>query len=56
MKVLHILPYVPQPASFGGALRNWHILKHLHQNHDVTIAGYSEIGDLNLLYKKIAGY
>lgn len=55
MKVLHILPYIPQPASFGGALRNWHILKHLHENHDVTIAGYSEIGDLNLLYKKLPG-
>lgn len=55
MKVLHILPYIPLPANFGGALRNWHILKHLYNRHDVTVAGFSEMGDLQLLQEKLPG-
>lgn len=48
MKVLHIFPYLPTPANFGGAMRTYHILKHLVENHDVTVAGFSEKGDINL--------
>jgi len=40
MKILIILPYIPTPPTFGGALRNYHILKHLTQNHDVKVAGF----------------
>ena len=46
MKILHLLPYLPTPANFGGALRVYHILKHLVANHDVTVAGFCEHGDL----------
>lgn len=45
MKILHLLPYIPTPPTFGGALRIYHILKHLHKHHDVTVAGFSNSGD-----------
>lgn len=45
MKILHLLPYVPTPTNFGGALRIYHILEHLHANHDVTVAGFANTGD-----------
>jgi len=37
MRILHIMPYVPVPPDFGGALRMYHILRHLVQHHDVTM-------------------
>jgi sugar transferase (PEP-CTERM/EpsH1 system associated) len=37
MKVLHIIPYIPVPPIFGGALRVYHILRHLVQHHEVTV-------------------
>ncbi|MGM0588476.1 MAG: glycosyltransferase family 4 protein [Bacteroidota bacterium] len=45
MKVLHLFPYLPTPPTFGGALRVYHILKHLVRHHDVTVAGFQEYGD-----------
>ncbi|MEX0648463.1 MAG: glycosyltransferase [Balneolaceae bacterium] len=45
MKILHLYPYLPAPPTFGGALRIYHILKHLTEYHDVTVGGYSEHGD-----------
>lgn len=48
MKILHLLPYLPTPAKFGGALRIYHILNHLEKNHDVTVCGFNESGDLEL--------
>lgn len=47
MKVLQLLPYPPTPPTSGGALRMYHILKYLTRNHDVTVAGFSENGDLS---------
>lgn len=52
MKILHLLPYLPTPPTFGGALRIYHILKHLSKYHDVTVAGYWEEGDKNLFMEK----
>jgi len=52
MKVLHILPYNPVPANFGGALRMYHILKHLNRYHDVTVAGFGYIGNLEKFYQE----
>lgn len=46
MKILHLFPYLPTPATFGGASRIYHILKHLVGHHDVTVAGFRERGDL----------
>lgn len=40
MKILHLVPYNPVNPSFGGALRVYHVLKHLLANYDVTIAGF----------------
>jgi polysaccharide biosynthesis protein PslH len=48
MKILQIFPYLPTPATFGGAKRTYHILKHLAGHHDVTVAGFSEYGDPDL--------
>lgn len=41
MKILYLLPYSPAKPTFGGSLRIYHILDHLCQNHDVTVAGFS---------------
>lgn len=46
MKILHLFPYLPTPATFGGALRIYHILKHLTCRYDVTVSGYCEIGNM----------
>lgn len=48
MKILHLFPYLPSPPTFGGALRVYHILKHLSQNHEVTVGGFCENGDMKL--------
>ena len=40
MRVLLLLPYSPIPPTFGGALRNYHLLKHLVRRHDVTVLTY----------------
>lgn len=42
MKILNIMPYVPIPPSFGGALRMYHILKHLVKYHEVTVLTFGE--------------
>lgn len=52
MKILHFFPYLPTPATFGGALRVYHILKHLSENYEVTVAGYCEYGDMDLFKKE----
>lgn len=41
MKVLYLIPYSPANPVFGGALRIYHLLKHLCTYHDVTVAGFS---------------
>ena len=46
MKILHILPFLPTPPDFGGALRVYNLLKHLYEHHDLTVAGFSDHGDL----------
>jgi len=46
LKVLHLIPYLPTPPDFGGALRIFHLLKHLYENHDLTVAGFNEKGNL----------
>lgn len=46
MKILHLVPYIPVPPNFGGALRIYHILNHLHKNHEVTVAGFGTTGDM----------
>lgn len=51
MKILHLLPYIPTPANFGGALRIYHILNHLTKNHDVTVAGFGNSGDLEKFHE-----
>lgn len=40
MKILHLFPYIPAPPTFGGAIRIYHILKHLSKNHEVTVAAF----------------
>lgn len=41
MKILYVFPYNPVNPTFGGALRIYHILRHLCNHHDVTVAGFS---------------
>jgi len=52
MKILHLMPYLPTPANFGGAIRMYHIFNHLQKHHDVTVAGYAESGDENLFHQE----
>ncbi|MBI1806210.1 MAG: glycosyltransferase [Ignavibacteria bacterium] len=40
MKILFTLPYVPVPATFGGAMRVFHLMKLVSQRHDVSIITY----------------
>ena len=40
LRVLALLPYSPIPPTFGGALRNYHILRHLVRHHDVSVLTY----------------
>lgn len=40
MNVLSVLPYSPVPADFGGALREFHLLKALCKEHTVTVLCY----------------
>lgn len=48
MKILHVFPQIPTPPTSGGALRVFHILKHLSLNHDVTVVGFNQNGDTEL--------
>ena len=38
MNILHLMPYSPDPPIFGGALRMHHLLNHLAERHQVTLA------------------
>lgn len=37
MKILHVMPYVPVPPIFGGAMRVHHLLAQLLQRHEVSV-------------------
>lgn len=45
MKVLHMLPYLPVPKDFGGALRIYHLLRHFHDHHETTVIAYGHKGN-----------
>lgn len=45
MDILHLMPYSPFPLNFGGALREYHILKNLTREHRVTVATYGDPED-----------
>ena len=45
MKILHIMPYTPYPPIFGGALREYHLLKNMAKNNHVTLVTYGGPGD-----------
>ncbi|HKI46203.1 MAG TPA: glycosyltransferase family 4 protein [Balneolales bacterium] len=51
MKILHLLPYIPVPANFGGALRIYHVLKYLAENYDVTVVGFDNTGDRRTFFR-----
>lgn len=60
MKILSIMPYSPVPPDFGGALREYYLLKSLASEHDVTVLTYgnheqcltlrNEFGELDHVY------
>jgi glycosyltransferase involved in cell wall biosynthesis len=45
MKILQLMPYVPVPPDFGGALRIYHIVNHIRKYHDLTVAGFCDMGN-----------
>ncbi len=49
MKILHAMPYPPVPPTFGGALRIYHLLKHMSLRHNVTVVTYGGRDDYRLL-------
>ena len=51
MKVLHVMPYSPEPPIFGGALRNYHLLKNLVEYNQVTLVCFGT-PDVPLKLKK----
>ena len=54
MKVLHLMPYSPEPPIFGGALRTYHLLGHLVDRHEVTVVCFGTPGDSSRLKEKFA--
>ena len=42
MRVLHLMPYSPEPPVFGGALRIHHILEYLARHHEVTVICFAQ--------------
>jgi len=42
MKLLFVTPFVRVPADFGIAVRNYELLKHLTERHQVTVITYGE--------------
>ncbi len=40
MKILHLMPYSPFPMTFGGALREYYIMKNLAEEHELTVVTY----------------
>lgn len=44
-RILHLLPYLPSPVHFGGALRIHHILRHFADRHHVRVVAFADHGD-----------
>jgi len=42
VKLLFITPFFRVPADFGIGIRNYHVLKHLTERHQVTVITYGE--------------
>ena len=42
IKLLFVLPYIPLPTTFGGALRVFHILKLAARENEISIVTYGE--------------
>ncbi|HKJ33507.1 MAG TPA: glycosyltransferase family 4 protein [Balneolales bacterium] len=40
MKILNIMPYSPFPLFYGGALRNYYLLKNMVEKHQVTLVTF----------------
>lgn len=55
MKILTVMPYSPVPAIFGGALREYYILKSLASEHDVTLLTYGDEERKKMFYKQFEG-
>ncbi|MDP1676621.1 MAG: glycosyltransferase family 4 protein [Bacteroidota bacterium] len=55
MKILHLMPYSPVPPNFGGALRNYNILKNILPHHDVTLAMFGNQTDEQKLRQEFKG-
>jgi polysaccharide biosynthesis protein PslH len=55
MKVLFLMPYTPIPSHSGGALRMYHLLKHLANHHEVTVLTFGTPEDRELLLQAFPG-
>ena len=55
MKILHVMPYCPVPAAFGGALRIYHLLRYLVDRHDVSVISYGTEEDLRRMHERFQG-
>ncbi len=49
IKILHLMPYSPEPTISGGTLRIHHLLKHLALNHDVTVVCFGDPGTFSMI-------
>ncbi len=52
LTILHLMPYLPTPPHFGGAMRMFHLLKHLHQRYQVYVIAYGDHGDEDEFYQE----
>jgi polysaccharide biosynthesis protein PslH len=44
--ILVVAPYIPLPATFGGALRTYHFIRQLARNHDVSLLAPGRESDI----------
>jgi len=49
MRILHVMPYVPVPSIFGGALRIYHLLDQLVRRHEVSVIACGTTQDYLLM-------
>lgn len=54
MNILYVMPYSPVPPTFGGALREYYLLKSLTREHTVTVLSYGT-KEQSILFKEDFG-
>lgn len=55
MKILYLLPYTPAPATFGGAMRVFHLMRLASEHNDVSVLSYGQPEQEEMLRSSLKG-